>query len=374
MLTRLLIVFLLPGIVLAQSGLDQKDQLVTEVLSLFNAQHFSPRVTEAKLEKVNLPFPEKPRLELGDQGRIISQDVTFTTLPFGDLSDDFGERAGYQLLWNLSFLQALNKIINFDFILSFGKQRVEASFSRIYPFQLDQENKQFFREKLSILAPDNLKSYALTSFRLIDDLDDPTWLYSPMVEKYRRLTGSSRSDNLFETLSALNDLMVFSGRPDQYNPKLTGKVEALVPIINSKINETTLQGTCFLIPYLLNLPKELVPRISDFEFIKRKLLRLELVPRDPYSATGSEVLYVDAETLLPVYRVIYNRETDKYKIIIGVLQLVKTDFVRGFSPVVFTYDLINNKEQVLVADHAKFCKEYIDAAQYRSFDPSMLGK
>ena len=52
-------------------------------------------------------------------------------------------------------------------------------------------------------------------------------------------------------------------------------------------------------------------------FVPRRVWILELNPRDPYSATGREILMVDQQTLLPVYKLVYDRIGEYRKTVIG---------------------------------------------------------
>jgi hypothetical protein len=106
----------------------------------------------------------------------------------------------------------------------------------------------------------------------------------------------------------------------------------------------------------------------------RNLWRVEMMSRDPFSPDARQILYVDAETMLPVYRVVWEQDGRMRKFIMGILGQVPT--AAGVSPGWRSQIMLSPStggRAVLTLQRLETCSQLIPGKSVIDFDPSKIG-
>ena len=102
--------------------------------------------------------------------------------------------------------------------------------------------------------------------------------------------------------------------------------------------------------------------------------RIELLSRDPFSLDARETLYVDEESSLPIYRVVWDGEGEIRKIVIGIVGVTGSD---GRSTTGWRGEVIvtPSSSAVAVVSLTKLvvCSQMLPGQSLRDFDPSHIG-
>ncbi len=246
---------------------------------------------------------------------------------------------GYRLLWNAeaigwsqgAFSESL-RISAFPSRKSEGRQ-LEVTFARAYPAALGSAtagSKALFRERIRFQSPSALLGLTWLSFRLPGRSDDYVWASSPVTFTVRQMAGSVRSDDMFPTGFAANDLHVWSGKIESVVPRKVDRTVVLVPVLADRVDLVRAgKEKCVSLPgnrplVSLNAETRRYPPYpgwvpTNVRLVPRRAWRLELSSRDPYDLDAIQALYVDEETSLPVYRVAWGEDGALRKVVLGVV-------------------------------------------------------
>ena len=267
---------------------------------------------------------------------------------------------------------------------------------RAYPAALSLEHKseQLFRELIEFSAPSTIQWYSWLTFRFKGMDEDMVWTYSPASKKVRQLTASNRADALITSSVAADDLLGWSGKIAMIEATLESKTVGLVPF--PELEMAALQdrpNSCAEVVSIGDSWADKVPAHWNFEtarfpgeaawlptravFAPRKLWRIELSSRDPYSLYGRQVLYVDAVMQLPVYKIVYDRAGRPFKTIIQSYGLAATkDRSRKAPYPAFAIILDHTKDTSFVIDYRKvmYCMAYPNEYPLERFAPAKIGE
>lgn len=297
--------------------------------------------------------------------------------PFGeaesiDKEAEPSKRAA-KILWNLEYLTGVNADLLSSLELGwFGEKKLarkaEGIFYRQFFFDPAPRTEGAaeylgnddvtMKEYLSFYAPPVVFGFAAVSWRYRGSREDDVWIYSPVLGRSRKVYEANRADALLDGLLTLEDFFVWSARPESVSAEVVDEKTLFVPFLasdpvplqtersstdpSSEVLEGVLTG---LGPYkrmdgkstsvvwnyesskFLQLPPWLP---SSAVFVPRKTWILELSPRDPFSLLGRQVLVVDKETMLPVYKVVYDRKGLYTRFVIGgwLLAVSEKDQIR----------------------------------------------
>ncbi len=301
-----------------------------------------------------------------------------------------------RILWNSASAIWSHGFLDYHFRLLWLKQgkafrNVRGNFARVYPWLIDPNFKlpQLFRERFTFYYPQPLNGLSWLTFRFQDSEDDLIWAYSPAIMKVRELTGSNRSDSLVTSAVSADDFLGWSSNPTFQKGKVVGKSVMLVPFpsIDSASLDATLKPC-----YKLNAPAGSADQgIWNFEtpkfqngadwlpikgvFIPRSVFKLELSTKDPYSLYGREELFIDVETMLPIYKNVFDRAGRYWKTIIASWGFASTEdrsrriMYPGFQIVL---DVLNKKEFVMDYSRFRVCDSYPQDSDLSFFDPKRL--
>ena len=132
-------------------------------------------------------------------------------------------------------------------------------------------------------------------------------------------------------------------------------------------------------PITLNLSSQ---RFSDLpgwvptnvRMTLRNLWRIEMMTRDPFSLDARQTLYVDADTMLPVYRIVWEQDGRMKKFVMGILGIVSTR--EGTGPG-WRGEIIlspgTGTRSVVTLQRLETCSQLIQGKNIIDYDPSKIG-
>lgn len=266
----------------------------------------------------------------------------FDVSPHGET--DTKQRA-YKVLWNAvgALWNYRSFLVDFDALI-FQKSdtavhKIGFRLERIYPLSLGMAPGTLtpvFREKISAVRPEIIKNLSWLTLRFFGPNEDYVWAASPMVNQIRQMTGSNRSDLMFAKAFAPDDLLGWSGKVENIEPQSLSFLPMLVPLVDSPQVSASKTGECSATSFakdrgiVLNLESQRfkgaaawVP--TNVVMALRNVWRIEAISRDPYSSDTRQVLYFDAESGLPVYRVVWDQGGRLSKVIVGMLRSILSD-------------------------------------------------
>lgn len=234
----------------------------------------------------------------------------------------------------------------------------------------------FRRDVLQLVSPPVVFGYATIGWRYRGTDDDALWMYSPVIERRRQLLDSNRSDSLLGGALTLDDLFVWSGKIQGVDARVVEDKVLLVPFPALSPYALVEESISRKLPSIPNeLSSSPVPTIepkvqavdvqveyekiravnglfegsdqkpetmlwnfankkflnfapwlpTEVRFVPRRVWILELSPKDPFYQAGRQILVVDQESMLPVYKVVYNRHGGYQRTIVGGWGLAATE-------------------------------------------------
>jgi hypothetical protein len=136
---------------------------------------------------------------------------------------------------------------------------------------------------------------------------DDTWLYVPSLRRTLRFTTHERTQPVAGTDFTVDDLNSFAGMVPQYRWSCKGEGTYLAPM------NTIHEGFPFSDGYNYG-PYGLSYANDRWEL--RRAWVLEFVPRDPDHPYSSKTIYIDRESMEPLYSFAYDRRKEMWKIIL----------------------------------------------------------
>jgi hypothetical protein len=318
-------------------------------------------------------------------------------LPFPDwAAEKDGGKKALKLIWNLQAVYWNYKVFSTDFSITYiqdskSNKQLKGIWQRMYPALLSSEDKsvQLFREVIEFTSPSILKTLKYLTFRFRGLDEDMIWLFSPALKKARELTGSNRADSILDSSFSPDDLLGWSGKAELSDFVYDKEITALVPF-SSFDTKTTSSATEGCDNYIKAAPAAPTSRWNyashrfpdafpwlptDVVFAPRKLVRLELIPKDPFSLYGRQILYVDRELMIPYYKFVFNRAGYLWKTIFNVpVFLQSKDKSRNyiFTDFVLVEDRQSKSANSVEFDNAYFCKAFNEKIKISNFDPQKL--
>ena len=215
------------------------------------------------------------------------------------------------------------------------------------------------QDALRLLTPPSVAGFTQFGSRYRGPQEDVLWLYSPVLKLIRPLLPSNRSDGMLGGSLTYDDIFVWSNKITSVRARVLDQKVLLVPfpalsfykldvvtqsqqpgaeLSDSGLPpakpaegkpETTLlvkgyqhrgDGTDSMV--LWNYQSRQLPQLAPWvpttvTFVPRRVWIIELLPTDPYYGFGKEILIVDQELMLPVYKLVYDRIGEYRKTVIG---------------------------------------------------------
>ncbi len=309
-------------------------------------------------------------LDLGADGTIVQRGSGEIRpgLPFGTQTEIDREsdprRKALKILWNSALASLPNADTLYAFDLNwFGtegvKRRASASYfatQRALPGLFSSglasagTPPQTIRQELiQFSAPPAVFGAATLSWRYFGTTPDSVWVYSPVLEKSRAVFPANRGDPLLGSSLNPEDLLVLSLKNESIIARVVDDRTMLVSFpqlgmgdllpdgVESAASKGALTArgafhgregqSAFLqfngetrqfgdIPAWVPATAVMVPR---------RVWIIELSSNDPFSLSGRSVVVIDKESMLPVYKIVYDRGGSYLRTVIGGWSLVTSD-------------------------------------------------
>jgi hypothetical protein len=298
------------------------------------------------------------------------------------------------LTWRHAYLSASLSTLMFNSVES-GAQpnKLEFLVERIHPRLLGGDGigtlEPIFRERILARKPAALSKLGWLTLRYFGSLEDFVWGSSPVINQTRQLTGSNRSDQIFSGIFAPDDLFVWSGKVELVEPSGLKLVPLLVPIFEVKgdpvVRDSGVDGCIGRVfsnrgAIDLNYQNERfkgagpwVP--ANTVMALRWVWRIDLAGRDPFSLDARQTLYIDRDTGLPVYRVVWDHGGRLRKVVIGIVRALDIDDQRA-EPFLGGEVIIHGSgagRLVLLVDRLNQCMRYPGSSvSIDDFDPGQF--
>ncbi len=250
-----------------------------------------------------------------------------------------GDAIASRLLWNVQSAFAgsawVGAEVAFIAALAGGERtRYTADWERILPpVGAAQQIPQLFRERLRLVEPAVLVGMEWLTFRFLGDEEDLLWAHSLAINKTRQLTGSNRADPLLTSGLALDDLLGWNGKVELVQPVMLGTINQVAPFWPFLVpmerdaatgctkvrptNEVLQRSDGLWNVHTRRFPDGAAWLPTAAVYVPREMYVIELQPRDPYAEYGRQVLYVDRASQLPVYKMVYDRGGNLWKVIVS---------------------------------------------------------
>ena len=219
------------------------------------------------------------------------------------------------------------------------------------------------QDVLQLLSPPVVFGYSVITWRHPRAVEDEVWIHSPVIDRNRHVLSANRGDRLLDGVLSYDDLFVSGAKVQSVFARVVEEKVLLVPFpsltpyqleqerVLRTENPATSGGTA---PRPEMSGRESPDRFEDiwtvrgrhtrptegpvmtlwnFEaqrgsplaawvpvtvyFIPRRVWIIEFSAKDPFYPAGRQVLVVDQDSMLPVYKIIYNQKGDYDRTIIG---------------------------------------------------------
>ncbi len=135
---------------------------------------------------------------------------------------------------------------------------------------------------------------------------EDTWIYARHLRRIRKISQRQRSRSVAGTDFTFDDLFSFSGLPPQYHWKCLGEAEVLAPSNTKRLGYPYREDAAYG-------PSGLSYASDRWEL--RRAIRIEMVPKDPDHPYSRKELWIDRQTMQPLYSFAYDRKGELWKII-----------------------------------------------------------
>ncbi len=177
--------------------------------------------------------------------------------------------------------------------------------------------------------PESARGTRTLTYRYEDSFAPPprfrpedTWIYLRDLRRIRKISETQRSIAVAGTDFSFDDLFSFSGLPWQYEWRCVGERDVLAPMNTRRLGYPYVDLTDFG-------PSGLALASDRFEL--RRAIVLEMRPRDPDHPYQRKEIWLDRQTLQPLYSFAYDRTGALWKII-QHLHRWSEDELAGIAP------------------------------------------
>jgi Protein of unknown function (DUF1329) len=191
---------------------------------------------------------------------------------------------------------------------------------RVEPQYLDKQDGDLFRgEKrksafgIEVDAPFDARGILVMTYRYKDSdkptaetKNDDTWVYVPTLRRVRRISSAQRTDAVSGTDFTFDDLRSFSGIVPQYKWQCLGEMDIIAPM-NSKVAAYPYTKDHNFGPYGLSY--------ADDNWEMRHAIEVRMTPNNADHPYKYKDIYIDKQTLAPLYSFAYDRKGELWKII-----------------------------------------------------------
>jgi hypothetical protein len=137
--------------------------------------------------------------------------------------------------------------------------------------------------------------------------NDDTWVYVPTLRRVRRISSAQRTDAVSGTDFTLDDLRSFDGIVPQYAWECLGSDIQIIAPMNTKVPAYPYTKDHNFGPYGLSY--------ADDRWELRKAYKVRFVPNNADHPYSKKDIYIDEQTMEPLYSFAYDRKNELWKII-----------------------------------------------------------
>jgi hypothetical protein len=191
---------------------------------------------------------------------------------------------------------------------------------RVEPEYLDKQNGDLFRGErrknafgIEVDAPFDARGILVMTYRYkesdkpkAETRNDDTWVYVPTLRRVRRISSAQRTDAVSGTDFTFDDLRSFSGIVPQYTWQCLGQMDLIAPM-NSMVAAYPYTKEHNFGPYGLSY--------ADDRWELRHAIKVRMTPNNPDHPYKYKDIYIDEQTLTPLYSFAYDRKAELWKII-----------------------------------------------------------
>jgi hypothetical protein len=201
-----------------------------------------------------------------------------------------------------------------------GTSRTIQLSHRVEPELLAKQDGDLFHKErrktafgIEVTAPFDARGINLMTYRYKEsDLpraqakNDDTWVYLPTMRRVRRISTAQRTDAVSGTDFTLDDLRSFAGIVPQYSWKCLGEMDLIAPM-NSKVRAYPYEKDHNFGPYGLSF--------ADDDWELRHAIKVRMIPKNPDHPYHHKDIYIDKQTLVPLYSFAYDQKEELWKIL-----------------------------------------------------------
>jgi hypothetical protein len=176
-----------------------------------------------------------------------------------------------------------------------------------------KRERRKFAWGIEVDAPFDARGIKLITYRYkasdnpkAESTNDDTWVYVPTLRRVRRISTAQRTDAVSGTDFTFDDLFSFSGIVPQYEWKCLGETDILAPV-NSQVKAFPYKRDHNFGPYGLSY--------ADDNWELRHALKIRFLPNDSAHPYHHKDIYLDKQTLEPLYSFAYDHKGELWKII-----------------------------------------------------------
>jgi len=244
-------------------------------------------------------------------------------------------QAGTKLIWNFTYRwQGFGAQAHFQYTYWDRGERLPLTYRgttsafflkhRPEPQFADRGGDVFKHERrlavigFEVEAPKEAQGTRTLTYRYADSMGprataqpEETWIYNRDIRRIRKISETQRSAAVAGTDFSFDDLFSFSGLPVQYRWKCLGETTVLAP------TNTRRKGYPYIEPGEedgRHGPSGLSYASDHWEL--RRAYRLEMVPKDDAHPYQRKVIWLDRQTMAPLYSFAYDRTGALWKIIL----------------------------------------------------------
>ncbi|MFN4895660.1 MAG: hypothetical protein ACK5GN_13190 [Pseudomonadota bacterium] len=301
-------------------------------------------------------------------------------------------QSAYKVLWNAaSVFWRYNSFAATSSVLIFKTaadppHKLEFDVERLHPRKLGEVTgslEPIFRERISARKPAAIQMLSWLTLRFFGSGEDFLWAASPVINQIRQMTGSNRSDAIFTGLFSPDDLFVWSGKVELVEPSGLTLTQLLVPLLEAHETKVEVRDGCILRTFrgtegvVLNHQSGRFKGSSGWVptntiMALRSVWRMELTNRDPFSLDARQTLYVDRDSGMPVYRVVWDDAGRLRRVVLGILRSVNKDG-QPPEPILAGQVMMHangTSRLVMTIDSFSTCSSYPAERSKVDFDPS----
>lgn len=301
-------------------------------------------------------------------------------------------QVAYRILWNVaSSLWRHGSCTVSSSVFMFkgpaeSPHKLEFDVERVHPRKIGEVSgtlEPIFRERISARKPGVIQNLSWLSLRFFGSGEDFVWAASPVIRQIRQMTGSNRSDAMFTGMFSPDDLLGWSGKVELVEPSAIALIPILVPILEDTSAQAEVRDSCTNWSLRGDSGITLNHQSSRFKgagawiptntvMALRSVWRIDLASRDPFSLDARQTLYVDRDSGLPVYRVVWDDAGRLRKLALGILRSLHREGAPP-EPMVAGQLLVHGTgvgRLVITNDLFSVCSGYHPGRTKGDFDPS----